>query len=421
MTFYRKTELPNGLRIISEEIPHLRSVAVGVWVVSGSRYEAAEVAGVSHFLEHLLFKGTERRSAREIAQAMDAVGGQLNAFTGKEYTCFYAKVLDQHLPLALDLLADMLLCSRMDAADIQKEKGVIVEEIKLYEDTPDELVHDLFTQAVWERHPLGRAILGTAQTVEGLSGEAIGEYYRCRYAPGNMVVAAAGHLNHDRLVEEVARLFEGFRRPTVRPQVQPPRNQSGVLVRPKDTEQVHLCLGTPGVSHDDAARYPLHILNTILGGGSSSRFFQEIREERGLAYSVYSYETTYKDTGLFTVYAGMSPRYVREVVDIITRELEAVRREGIRPEELARAKEQLKGNLVLGLESSSSRMSRLGRQELCLRQVESPDEVIAAIDAVELDQVRELAASLLPPEELALAAIGPVPKELDLPGMLRPC
>ncbi len=415
---YNKETLNSGLRVITEEIPYLRSASLGVWVASGSRYEAGGEEGISHFLEHLLFKGTKRRSAKEIAEAVDSVGGQLNAFTGKEYTCFYVKVLDEHLDLGLDILADMYHSSLLEPGDIEKEKGVVLEEIKLYEDTPDELVHDLFARAIWGGHALGRSILGTAESVTSLNQEKIRAYYGDHFTPGNTVVAAAGHFKHPELVQMVEKVFRPLTGTAKTEHPVGPGEENRILVRSKDTEQVHLCLGTIGLPHDHPDTYGLHILNAVLGGGPSSRLFQEIREERGLAYSVYSYQNSYRDTGAVGIYAGMSPKYVGEVIKIVVNELAALAQTALPDAELTRAKEQLKGNLMLSLESSSSRMSQLGRSEVAREKVWTSDEMVAEIERVTAEQVQRLAATFNL-QGKAMALVGMVPEGLDLEGLLN--
>ncbi|BAD40517.1 M16 family metallopeptidase [Symbiobacterium thermophilum] len=416
MTFYRKTTLPNGLRVVTEAIGHVRSAAVGVYVGTGSLYEAPAEMGVSHLIEHMLFKGTERRSALEIARAIDGRGGALNAYTAKEYTCYYARVLDEHLPLALDVLADMILNSRFDPDDLAREKDVICEEIRMYDDVPDDLVHDLFAGALWRGHALGRPIVGTVERVQAMSRADILAYKNRHYVPANMVVAAAGHLEHERVVEWVAELFgaaaaEADGRPA--PDAPPVPRTPAIAVRQKEIEQAHLVLGTTALSLDDPNIYALHVLNAIVGGSSSSRLFQEVREKRGLAYSVYSYHSSYRSAGAFGVYAGVSPRMVGATLDVVTGVLSELGRRGVTEEELAEAREQLKGQLMLGLESTSSRMSRLGRGELIRGFVHSPDEVIARVEAVTLEQVNELAHRLFVEEARVMAAVVPHALQYD--------
>lgn len=417
MTFYRKTTLPNGLRVITEEIPHVRSASVGVWVGAGSCFETPAEMGVSHLIEHMLFKGTERRSARQIAREIDGRGGTLNAFTAKEHTCYYAKVLDEHLPIALDVLADMLLHSRFDPAELGREKGVIIEEIRMYEDVPDDLVHDLFAATMWRGHSLGRPIVGTVETVQDLSRDAILAYMKRHYLSANIVIAAAGHVDHDQVVEWVHSAFGELRDPgggALWPPAPAEVERPVAVVRSKEIEQTHLVLGTRGLPQEDDQIYALHLLNTILGGSTSSRLFQEIREQRGLAYSVYSYHSSFRNAGNFAVYAGVSPKMVEPVLELVVNLLEEVGRDGVTAEELLEAKEQLKGQIMLGLESTSSRMTRLGRSELALGRVQSPDEIIGRIDAVSLEEVGNLAKRLFLQEPRILSAVGPVSGELNL-------
>jgi predicted Zn-dependent peptidase len=418
VTFYQKSTLPGGLRVVTEEIPHVRSASVGVWVGAGSNWEHPVNMGVSHFIEHMLFKGTERRSARQIAREIDGRGGNLNAFTAKEHTCYYAKVLDEHLPIALDVLADMVQHSVFDPGEIEKEKGVIIEEIKMYEDVPDDLVHDLFATAMWSDHALGRPIVGTDETVQSFTREQLLGYLQEHYTPENIVVAAAGNIRHEQVAELAA---QAFARLSGRPQgartwPESPADlqRSRALLRVKETEQAHLVLGVKGLHQDHEELYALHLLNTVLGGGASSRLFQEIREERGLAYSVYSYQSSFKDTGNFAVYAGISPAVVEQVLDLILRGFREAGRHGLSAEELSEAKEQLKGQIMLGLESTTGRMSRLGRGELTFGHVHTPDEIIQRIDSVTGEQVEELAERLLLNEPLVLSAVGPIPDSVSL-------
>lgn len=415
---YHKTVLPNGIRVVVEEVPHFQSASLGIWVRAGSRNEDPEVRGVSHFLEHLLFKGTHRRSAKQIAQELDAVGGVLNAFTTKEYTCFYAKVLSEHLPLAADVLVDMFLNSLMDDRDVEREKKVILEEIKLYDDSPDELVHDLFARAVWQQHPLGWSVLGTYDSVASLTRDQILTYHQAHYVPVNTVVAVAGGVRAKEVFDLLCPLLEGTRTPGKTPVYVPPQPHPVVEITVRDTEQVQICLGTPGLAQDDPLIYAVQVLNNVIGGGLSSRLFQEIREERGLAYSIYSYHSTYIDSGLFAVYAGTGPENVEKVVGLILSELATIRKEGIAKEELQRAKDQIRGNLLMGMENVSNRMSRLGKTELCYGRVITAEEILDHISRVTLEQVQSVAQRLFLPDRFALSAIGPVEKDIDFAGLL---
>ena len=400
----RRTVLPGGLRVITEAMPTVRSVSFGVWVGVGSRDETPALAGSSHYLEHVLFKGTKRRSALEISAALDAVGGEMNAFTSKEYTCFYARVLDNDLPLAVDVISDMMTSSIVRTADVDSERGVILEEIAMHEDDPGDVVHDAFAEALFGDTPLGRPILGTVESINALQRNAIHGYYRRRYRPENMVIAVAGNLDHAKVVRLVSKAFDAMltddaqvdRLPSP-PRVggRPPRARSGVSVVGRPTEQAHLVFGMPAVSRVDERRFALGVLNGALGGGMSSRLFQEIREKRGLAYSVYSYAAHHAETGMFGVYAGCQPARAKQVLEICREQVDLVARGGITADELARGKGQLAGALVLGLEDTGSRMSRLGKAELVYGEILTVDEILGRIESVTLEQVREIAADVL--------------------------
>jgi len=402
-----KIMLDNGVNLLTEDIPHVRSVAVGIWVNVGSRDESGPVAGISHFIEHLMFKGTENRTAKEIAEALDAVGGQLNAFTTKEYTCYYAKVLDEHFELALDILSDMLFNSKLDSGDIDKERNVILEEIKMYEDTPDELVHDVFAGTIWDVHPLGRPIIGYADVIRDLSRETIKDYMDSYYVPGNTVVTVAGNINHNAVAEKISSIF-GKRKGASRKRIMElPKPKREITCRSKETEQVHLCVGAPGLPLDHEQIYVFQLVNTILGGGLSSRLFQEIREQRGLVYSVYSYHSSYHDAGLFCIYAGLSKENLNPALELIFKEIKDIQLNGVTDQELRRAKDQLKGNLLLSLENVNTRMSRLGKSQLYLGKVVPPDEIVQRIERVTGDDIRKLAMEKLDPGKFALASVGP--------------
>ncbi|AGL01305.1 M16 family metallopeptidase [Desulfoscipio gibsoniae] len=400
-------ELANGIKVLTENIPHVRSVAIGVWVDIGSRDESNEVAGISHFIEHLMFKGTIKRTAKDIAEALDAVGGQLNAFTTKEYTCYYARVLDEHFSLGIDLLGDMLLHSRFDQVDIDRERNVILEEIKMYEDAPDELVHDVFAGTIWQSHPLGRPIIGDEKTVQGLSREQILSFYNKYYSPGNLVISVAGNFEHQKVIYALNDTFgklSGDKKEKLYTLPEPARQ---VVCRAKDTEQVHICLGTPGLPLDHEKIYVLQIINTILGGGLSSRLFQEIREQRGLVYSIFSYHSSYHDAGLFCIYTGLSKLNVRATLELIIKEIYHIQSNGVSPTELQRAKDQLKGNLLLSLENVSTRMSRLGKSQMYLGKIVPPDEIVNRIMAVSDSDIKDLASTVLKPENFCMASVGP--------------
>jgi predicted Zn-dependent peptidase len=409
-----RTVLSGGLRVVTESVPSMRSVSFGIWVGVGSRDEKPSLAGATHYLEHLLFKGTKRRSALEIAAAMDAVGGEMNAFTAKEYTCYYARVLDADLPLAVDVVCDMVTSSQIRSGDVESERNVVLEEIAMHDDDPGDAVHDVFAHALFGDSPLGRPILGTVESIQALSRRAIAGWYRRRYRPENMVVAASGHLDHATLVELVAEAFAsagmtedtGARPIAPRDGASPSRPAGGVAVLRRTTEQANLVLGVPGVRRTDDRRFALGVLNNALGGGMSSRLFQEVREKRGLAYSVYSYNAQYADTGLFGVYVGCLPKKIDQVLGICRDELAKVVDQGISDDELLRGKGQMRASLVLGLEDTGSRMSRVGKGELAYGELLSVDEILTRIDAVTLDDVRAVAAALLRAAP-TLAVIGP--------------
>ena len=415
----RKGVLENGIRIVTEAMPHVRSVAVGIWVETGSRVEPEARGGISHLIEHLVYKGTETRSAEDIARAIDSVGGQMDAFTAKEQTCFYVSVLDQHLPLAVDLLTDILRHPRFTDEDIEKEKAVVLQEIKMVEDTPDDLIHDLFAERFWAGHPLGRPILGRWDVVQGFDRAAVLGHLQEEYAPEKITVAVAGHVEHEQVVDLFARHFDGFTRPSRHHTTTPPQPHATVHVAAKPLEQVHLVMGFPGIADLAPERYAMYLLNDVIGGSMSSRLFQEIRERQGLAYSVHSGTQSYRDTGLFYVYAGTDAANFDKVVKALVKELRLLKKDGISADELHRAKEHLKGNLMLSLESTSSRMNRLARQEMRFGAFLSMDAMLAAIDGVRPDEVEALNHRILDENQLSLLALGPIDRRSlprDLPG-----
>jgi len=418
-TVYKKTVLPNGVRIITEKIDYVRSVSIGLWIGAGSRDEREGYEGISHFIEHMLFKGTKNRTARDLAESLESVGGQLNAFTTKEYTCFYAKVLDEDMDLANDVLSDMFFNSLFDEKEIEKEKKVVIEEIKMYEDSPDELIHDLFSEYVWNDHPLGKPILGTEESIRGLSREKIIDYLGHHYAPENMVVAVAGKINHEDIIRKLAPVYGEFTRGGKRILEGTPKGQTIQRYNTKDTEQMHLVMGVPGLGQDDEDIYPMHIINNVLGGGLSSRLFQEIREQRGLAYSVYSYHSTYVDAGMFAIYAGTTPSNTQEVVECILAELQKMRSKGVTADELAKTVAQVKGSLYLGLESVSSRMSRLGKTELSYNRVISPEEMVEKLEKVTLEDVKRVMNRLWIKDKFSLVMMGPAGHDVDLQSLFQ--
>ena len=410
-----RTVLPGGLRVITESLPAVRSVAIGIWVGVGSRDEDLAHAGATHYLEHLLFKGTSRRTALDISAAMDAVGGELNAFTGKEFTCYYARVLDSDLPLAIDVLCDMVTSSLITPRDVDAERGVVLEEIAMNEDDPSDTAHEAFAAALFGDSPLGRPILGTVGSINGISRDEISEHYQAKYTPPHLVVAAAGNLQHDAVTELVRQGFAGVTNgqaahrdpaaPRVGGSYAVAPNQ-GVRLVSRGIEQANLVLGCDGLSRTDDRRFALGVLNAALGGGMSSRLFQEVREKRGLAYSVYSFNSQLADTGVWGVYVGCLPAKADEVLAICRDEIAKVIENGLTDTELARGKGQLRGSIVLGLEDPSSRMSRLGKAELVYPRLEPVDEILASIESVTHDQVVEVAAEVLSRPKV-LAVVGP--------------
>jgi predicted Zn-dependent peptidase len=401
------TTLANGVRVITEAMPHVRSVSVGIWIGTGSRRELPEQNGVSHFIEHMLFKGTTRRSAEDIARSVDSIGGNLDAFTAKELVCFNTKVLDQHLSLAFDVLADLVLHPLFREEDIEKERGVILEEIKMEADSPDYLVHEIFSSNFWKDHPLGKPILGTPQTVKRLDRATIWDYYSRVYAPANLTVTAAGNLNHDRMVALVREHFDALPPgDPVPPDTAPSTHARIALRNKKDLEQVHVCLGVPSYPLPHEKRFACYVLNTLLGGGMSSRLFQNIRERQGLAYAVFSELNPYRDTGCLSIYAGTSIESARKVVESITKEFRQLKDERVGEEELRRAKDHLKGSLMLGLESTASRMSNLARQEMYFHRFFTLDQVVESIESVTADEVQRIAQTFFDSRQVALTVLG---------------
>ena len=412
----RRTEYTSGLRVVTERMPGVRSASLGIWVLAGSRDEAPRISGSSHFLEHLLFKGTSTRSAQDIAQAFDAVGGDVNAFTAKEFTCYYARVLDRDLELAVDHLVDMLQDSLIRSADLDSERQVILEEINMHEDSPEDLIHDVFTEALWPDHPLGRPVLGTVATIAAAKRDPVNRFYKRHYVPGNFVVAAAGNVTHEELLALLADRMETGRQLAtgaastwnVRAAGLAPRASGTRLVRRRKTEQAHICLGTDGLARTDPDRFAFLVVNTALGGGMSSRLFQEVRERRGLAYSVYSYQSQYTEAGIFTAYAGTTPARAEEVIGLLRRELQDVATGGLTEEEFERAKGHVKGSLVLSLEDPGGRMSRLGKSEIAHGEILTVSQTLARIEHVTLQDARRVAERVLS-QPMTLTVLGPFP------------
>jgi predicted Zn-dependent peptidase len=401
------TTLPNGVKIITEAMPHVRSVSVGIWINAGSRREIPEQNGICHFIEHMLFKGTSNRSAEEIARSVDSIGGNLDAFTAKELVCYNTKVLDEHLPFAVDILSDLVLNPLFRDEDIEKEKGVILEEIKMDADNPDYLVHEIFSGDFWKDHPLGRPILGTRETVKRFGHEMVRNYYQTIYSPSNLLITAAGNLTHQRLVQLASQRFAELKPASPLGPQAPPATHARISLRSKkDLEQVHVCLGVPSypIRHDE--RFTCYVLNTVLGGGMSSRLFQNIRERQGLAYAVFSELNPYSDTGCLSVYAGTSLESARRVVESVLKEFAEIKQNPVTAEELRRAKDHLKGSLMLSLESTSSRMSNLARQEMHFKRFFTLDELAASIEAVTAEAVQRVAQTFFNQKQIALTVLG---------------
>ena len=409
----KRTVLPSGLRVVSQSVPGFRSVTFGVWVGVGSRDEPDHLAGATHFLEHLLFKGTERRDALEISSAIDAVGGEMNAFTGKEYTCYYARVLDSDLPLAVDVICDMITSATLTPADVESERDVIDEEIAMHADETSDHIHDLFAEQLWGMSPLGRSITGSPESVAGLTREQVVGWYRRRYKPSDIVVSVAGNVDHAEVVRLVRKAFERHwvtteaePAPVRLPSDKPVPTYGGVRVHHRDVEQAHLVLGMPGLARNDERRFVAGVLHGIVGGGMSSRLFQEVREKRGLAYSVFTFGSAYADSGMVGVYAGCLPKKAGEVLDVVRDEIELIANGNITPDELLRGKGQMRGSVVMGLEDAGAKMTRIAKAELVYGELPTVDHILHRIDAVTLDGVSQLAAELYAGTP-ALTVMGP--------------
>lgn len=411
---YHRQILPNGLRVVCEQVPHVRSVAIGFWVLCGSRNETRREQGITHLLEHMAFKGTSKRSAREIAGVIDSVGGHLNAYTTKEYTCFYVKVLDRHFQLGMELLSDLVLNALLAPEELEKERNVVLEEIKSYEDSPDEQVFDLLTQTILNSHPLGHSILGTPETIRNLTREDLLAYKERFYTPGNSCLAVAGNVNPEEVIAAAGEYWGKFHGQTAGEEKIPVKIKGENILKSKKTEQVHLCVGTPGFPRDHEDRYILMVLDNILGGSVSSRLFQELREERGLVYATGSHYAAFMDTGLFTVYAGTSLENFTEVLKVIRGQFEDLKNGPLSGEEVQRAKEQIKGNFWLSMENSTNRMSRLAKSDLFYKKIITPEEVVARIDQVTAGEVLRVARTLFQDDFLTLTAIGPFPPDYAL-------
>ncbi|NBI07911.1 M16 family metallopeptidase [Senegalia massiliensis] len=405
---YNKTKLSNGIRIITENIPYVNSISIGLWVESGSRYENKDNNGVSHFIEHILFKGTKNRTARDIAEQIDSVGGQMNAFTSKECTCFYIKILDNHIDLAIDILQDMLFNSTFDENEIDKEKNVIIEEINMYEDAPEEIVHDLLSNTVFKKHPLSLPILGNKESINNLTKESMVDYFKKYYIPENIVISIVGNIDEENILKTLEKNFGVWKsnKKKLANKFVSPTIKRNIIYKDKDTEQLHLCLGLEGLKQSSKNIYSLLVLNNIFGGSMSSRLFQKVREDLGIAYSIYSYPSTYKDTGIFTIYAGLNPKHLIDLSKIIINEIKEIKANIFSEEEIFKSKEQLKGNFILGLENTSSRMSSYGKSELLNNKIETPNEIINSINKVNKNSIREVIDNIFNIDNINIAYVG---------------
>lgn len=416
----RQTTLPSGIQIISEHIPHVRTVSLGIWVKAGTFSEHQTEEGLSHFLEHMFFKGTQSRSARQIVEAFDNVGGELNAYTTKEYTCFYSKVIDEHMPLAVEVILDMLCRPLLSSEDIEKEKQVVLEEIAMYEDSPDEIIHDYLAQTIWPSHPLGRPVIGNRDSIVGIRQSAVEEYYTRQYRADNIIISAAGNLSHEALVDLI-NLYSGFVKPAAPlsplqfPDIAYERR---FIKREKATEQSHMCLGFPGLPWGHDQIYTMNVMNNVFGGGMSSRLFQAVREELGLAYSIYSYSSSYATAGYYSLYAGLSAQNIPRAFAAIATEIRSLRESHISAEELERAKQQVKGALIIGLESTSNRMSRMGRGLMLLGKVTPLEEIVQRIEAVDAAAVLELAQNTFRGDQASLCLLGAAAERDEAEGLL---
>jgi len=418
---HKKFVLDNGLTLVYDKLPYVRSVSFGLWIGTGSRYETCEQNGISHFIEHMLFKGTETRTAKEIAMVIDSLGGQLNAFTGKECTCVYTKTLDEDLEAAVELISDMLFHSTFDPVQIETEKKVIAEEISMYKDYPEELVHDMLSEEVWSGHPLSYPILGNYESVASITRDRIIDYMNTFYVPDNSVISVAGNFEEEHLIDLVQKYFGDWKSNGIRKlyEVKPWFNRS-MNVKRKETEQVHMCIGFPGIKHGEESLYSLLTFNNILGGGMSSRLFQKVREELGLAYSIYSYATSYSDVGMFVIYSASSPASFMDVISHIRNELELVKGDYLTEDDVEKAKNQLKGNFIISLDSTSGRMNSMGKSQLMLGRVTTPEEVLESINKVSRDSIREIIENIFSSEQIGFSAIGDVdfdPRLLDKIGI----
>ena len=416
---FKKVHLDNGIRVVAERIPSVKSVSLGIWVGVGSRDESEKEGGISHFIEHMFFKGTRRRNAHDIALEIDSIGGELNAFTTRETTTFYVKILDEHLSKGIDIISDIFLHSSLVKKEIEKEKQVILEEIKMVEDDPEDYIHDMHSFMVWDKNPLARPILGNTDTVRNMKRESLLRYIERHYHPDNIVISAAGNFDFPVLTGQLNKNLGKFSRDKFINERTMPTLKGGIWTRKKGIEQIHFCLGTMGLPQRHENRYAFYALNAIMGSSMSSRLFQEVREKRGLVYTIYSYISSFTDVGLLNIYAGTSKEALPKVLELVIREIRKIKRDGISRREMIRVKNQMKGNLMLGLESTSNRMSRLARDEIYLNRYFSPEEIIDEIEKITPSQIRDLTDGLFKTQYLSLAVLGPVNKEMIPEKLMR--
>ncbi|MCF8012023.1 MAG: insulinase family protein [Clostridiales bacterium] len=394
------------MQVLTEKIPHVRSVTIGFWVNVGSRDEFQEAAGISHFIEHLMFKGTNNRKARDIAEALDAVGGHLNAFTTKEYTCYYVRVLDEFFEYAFDIISDMLLNSCFSAEDLECERNVILEEIKMNEDTPDEQVYDIFAHTLWGEHPLGRPVIGFEEIINNLTRQEIIDFFNKYYISSNLIIAAAGNIEHERVVDKVNNIFGHVRSKENNRLFQKAQPHNDIKFLKKETEQVHICTGGPGLPLAHENLYVFQLINTVLGGGISSRLFQQVREEKGLVYTIFSHHSSYHDGGVFCIYLGLSRKNIEKALELVYGQVRDIQENGVTQVELQRAKDQMRGNLLLSLEHVNSRMSRLGKSQMYLGKIIQPEEIVKQINNIDNEQIKQVAREYLKPQDFCLASVG---------------
>lgn len=417
---FTKETLGNGVKIVTEKLPNVRSLAIGIWVGTGSRNETPENNGVSHFIEHMMFKGTENRASKEIAETIDNIGGQINAFTGKEATCYYTKTLDSHYKIAIELLADIFFKSTFKESNINVERGVILEEIGMYQDSLEELVHDVLTETAWSDNSLGYPILGTQKSLKNINRDTILNYYNRHYTPQNIVISVAGSFDHDGIIDTIKKYFENWDENIIyKNKYNSSDFNDGVIIKQKKSEQTHIALALKGIEYGSDELYPLLAVNNVFGGGMSSRLFQKIREEKGVAYSVYSFPSSYQKMGMFSIYAGLNPTYTSDTINIIMEEIHKLRKSKLTKTEIKKAKEQLKGSYILGLEGTGSRMTAIGKSELLLGKIYSPDEILKKIEDINEESINNIIDKVFDTSKVCMAVVGKVKKDIDFERLIK--